>query len=454
MSTLPFTGPKSSQNGDDTVYRVAQLNRAVRTVLEAKWSSVWVSGELSDVTEATSGHVYFTLNDEREPAQVRVVMFRNDARRSKAKLENGSRVKLLGQVSLFTPRGSYQLIARIALPEGLGDLHANFERVRLKLEAEGLLADSRKRALPHLPRVLGVVTSRSGAALHDIIQIANTRCPVRIVVSPCQVQGNDAPASIVRALKLIQQLQLLDVVIVGRGGGASEDLVAFNDERVARAIAACRVPVVSAVGHEVDITIADLVADVRAATPSNAAELTVPERRILHGELRTAHRSLQRAIEVRVGRGRLRLERSSQRLREPRAALARARARLAQLQARLLRAHNQRLQRERARLSKQTERLSRADPRRALAEHRTRWMELHTSLIRLGKPLCQKGRAELARRVSQLDALSPLRSLARGYAIALHEPTGKALLRASDAKAGDLIELRLHEGELRTRVES
>jgi exodeoxyribonuclease VII large subunit len=454
MSTLPFTGPKSSQNGDDTVYRVAQLNRAVRTVLEAKWSAVWVAGELSDVTEATSGHVYFTLNDEREPAQVRVVMFRNDARRSKAKLENGARVKLLGQVSLFTPRGTYQLIARIALPQGLGDLHANFERVRLKLEAEGLLADDRKRALPHLPRVLGVVTSRSGAALHDIIQIANTRCPVRIVVSPCQVQGSDAAASIVRALKLIQNLKLLDVVIVGRGGGASEDLVAFNDERVARAIAACRVPVVSAVGHEVDITIADLVADVRAATPSNAAELTVPERRILHGELRTAHRSLQRAIEVRVGRGRLRLERSSQRLREPRAALARARARLAALQARLIRAHNQRLQRERARLSKQAELLSRADPRRTLAAHRTRWIELHTSLIRLGKPLCQPGRAELARRISQLDALSPLRSLARGYAIALHQPTGKALLRASDAQAGDVIQLRLHEGELRTRVES
>jgi exodeoxyribonuclease VII large subunit len=350
MSTLPFTGPKSPRDGDDTVYRVAQLNRAVRTVIEAKWSSVWVAGEISDVTKAASGHVYMTLNDEREPAQVRVVMFRTDAMRSKAKLEAGSRVKLLGQVSLFTPRGTYQLIARIALPHGLGDLHANFERVRLKLEAEGLLAEDRKRALPHLPRVLGVVTSRQGAALHDIIQIANTRCPVRIVVSPCQVQGSDAPASIVRALKLIQRVPLLDVVIVGRGGGASEDLVAFNDERVARAIAACKVPVVSAVGHEVDITIADLVADVRAATPSNAAELTVPERRILHGELRTAHRALQRAIEVRIGRARLRIERSSQRLREPRAALARARAKLARLHAALVRANDQRLQRERARL--------------------------------------------------------------------------------------------------------
>ena len=454
MSTLPLGGPRAPQNGDDTVYRVAQLNRAVRTVLEAKWANVWVSGELSDVTVATSGHVYFTLNDETEPAQVRVVMFRNDARRSKARLVDGSRVKLQGQVSLFTPRGSYQLIARLALPQGIGDLHANFERVRLKLEAEGLLAEERKRALPHLPRVLGVVTSRAGAALHDIVGCANTRCPVRIVVSPCQVQGNDAPASIVRALKLIQKLPELDVVIVGRGGGASEDLVAFNDERVARAIAACRVPVVSAVGHEVDITIADLVADVRAATPSNAAELTVPERRVLHGELRTAHRSLERAMEVRLGRARLRLERDAQRLREPRAALGRARAQLQTLHAALLRAHNRRMQRERARLTKQAELLSRADPRRILAAHRARWIELHTSLLRLGKPLTAPARAELARRIAQLDALSPLRSLARGYAIALHEPTGKALLRASDAASGDVIELKLHEGELRTRVES
>ncbi|HKP61315.1 MAG TPA: exodeoxyribonuclease VII large subunit, partial [Polyangiales bacterium] len=280
MSTLPVA--------DDTVYRVAQLNREVRSALERKYGSVWVAGELSDVTHAASGHVYFTLNDEQEPAQVRGVMFGNDARRSKARLVDGSRVKLLGQLSLFTPRGSYQLIARLALPQGLGDLHANFERVRLKLEAEGLLAPERKRKLPHLPRILGVVTSRQGAALHDIVRCAQSRCPLRIVVSPCQVQGPDAPVSIVAALEMIQHLRRLDVVIVGRGGGAAEDLVAFNDERVARAIAACRVPVISAVGHEVDVSIADLVADVRAATPSNAAELAVPERRTLQAELRAA----------------------------------------------------------------------------------------------------------------------------------------------------------------------
>jgi exodeoxyribonuclease VII large subunit len=449
MSTLPFM----ERNGDDTVYRVAQLNRAVRTLLEQKWANVWVAGELSDVTQASSGHVYFTLNDEEEPAQLRVVMFRADARRSKARLADGSRVKVQGQVSLFAPRGTYQLIARVALPQGLGELHANFERVRKKLEAEGLLAAERKRALPHLPRILGIVTSRAGAALHDIVEVANTRCPVRIVVSPCQVQGLDAPGSIVSALKLIQRMRELDVVIIGRGGGAAEDLVAFNDERVARAIAACRVPVVSAVGHEVDITIADLVADVRAATPSNAAELAVPERRTLLAELRTAQRALERGIEVRIGRARLRLERAAQQLREPRTAVARARARLDALHARMLRAETQRLRRDRKRLVAHAERLARTDPRLMVSSNRARWIALHTRLLELGKALGKKQRAELSRRAAQLEALSPLRSLARGYAIALHEPTGKALLRAADAAPGDVIQVRLHDGTLRTRVE-
>ncbi|HKU38561.1 MAG TPA: exodeoxyribonuclease VII large subunit [Polyangiales bacterium] len=518
MSTLP---PAKRQNGD-TVYRVAQLNRAVRAALEQRWSSVWVAGELSDVTRAASGHVYFTLNDELEPAQLRVVMFGNDARRSKAKLTDGARVRLLGQLSLFTPRGSYQLIARLALPQGLGDLHANFERVRAKLEAEGLLAPERKRPLPHLPRVLGVVTSTSGAALHDIVRCAQSRCPVRIVVSPCQVQGPDAPATIVAALEAVQRIRRLDVVIIGRGGGAAEDLVAFNDERVARAIAACRVPIVSAVGHEVDVSIADLVADVRAATPSNAAELVVPELRVLQGELRTAQRALERAIEVRLGRARLRLERFNQQRREPRGVLAAARGRLHALHVRLsrselerhkrargqLRALTERLQRsdprlalakdraqlhalqarlvraehaqarslraqlralaerlqhndprhllaeQRARLHALAERLQRQDPRLLLAKHRARWLELHTSLARLVEPLLAHKRAELGRRVAQLEALSPLASLARGYAIALHEASGKALLRATDAKSGDAILLRLHDGSLRTRVES
>ncbi len=444
---------RGERSQDEKVFRVSQLNRAVRGVLEERWGNVWVEGELSDVTKAASGHVYFTLNDEEEPAQLRVVMFKNDARRSKAKLEDGARVKLQGQLSLFTPRGSYQLIARLAVPFGLGELHAQFERVRKRLEADGLLAPERKRPLPKLPRVLGVVTSSSGAALHDIIRVAQSRCPLRIVVSPCLVQGNDAPVSIVAALEAIQLLPELDVVIVGRGGGAAEDLIAFNDERVARAIAACRVPTVSAVGHEVDISIADLIADIRAATPSNAAEIVVPDRRALLAELHAAERAIERAAEVRLGRDRLRLERLAQHLGDPRTALSAVRARIEALRTRLLQSFTARVKRERASLHARAERLARLDPRLLLAEKRALLVRLHTQVASVGRPLLMARRGQLAEAAARLDALSPLGILARGYAIAMHEPTGKALLRASDAAAGDILQVRLHQGALRARVE-
>jgi exodeoxyribonuclease VII large subunit len=455
MSTLPLFDRASGRDGDseERVYRVAQLNRMVRVLLEDRWADVWVEGELSDVTNAGSGHVYFTLNDEQDQAQVRCVMFRSDARRSKAKLEDGARVKLRGSLSLFEPRGSFQLIARIALPQGLGEMHAQFEALRKKLEAEGLLAPERKRRLPKLPRTLGVVTSDSGAALHDIIRVASERCPLRIVISPCQVQGKDAPRSIVLALEAIQRLPQLDAVIVGRGGGAAEDLFAFNDERVARAIAACRVPVVSAVGHEVDVTIADLVADVRAATPSNAAELCVPDRRALLGELSSHRRALERAMEVRVQRGRLRLERLERGLLHPRASIGSTRARLEAARTRLFSAIRERLRAERHSLAARLERLARRDPRLLCAQDRARLRELRGRLHAQAGSLITSQRAHLAQQAARLHALSPLAVLSRGYAIALHERTGRALLRAGDAQAGDRVLLRLHEGVLRTRVE-
>lgn len=447
-------GKREDEGVKEKVYRVSQLNRAVRGLLEQRWGNVWVHGEISDFTLAASGHAYFTLNDEDEPAQLRVVLFRTDVRRSKARLENGARVKLQGQLSLFTPRGSYQMIARLALPAGLGELHAQFERTRKKLEAEGLLAPARKRALPHLPRTLGVVTSLHGAALHDIIRVAQARSPTRIVISACSVQGGSAPASIVRALKRIQKLPELDAVIVGRGGGAAEDLVAFNDERVARAIAACRVPVISAVGHEVDVSIADLVADVRAATPSNAAELAVPDRRALLAELDAAQRRLWRAAEIWLGRARLRLARSGQRLRDPRQVLRHTRGRLQALEQRSYALMRARLRDQRAKLGQQSSRLARTDPRLQLAARRQRLSQLQGRLFAVGRALCHPQKQQLARFAGQLMALSPLASLARGYAIVLHEPTGRALLRASDAADGDGLQIRLHEGTLRARVEN
>jgi exodeoxyribonuclease VII large subunit len=276
---------------------------------------------------------------------------------------------------------------------------------------------------------------------------------VRIVVSPCLVQGPNAARSIEVALKDLQRLPELDVVIVGRGGGSAEDLFAFNEERVARAIASCRVPVVSAVGHEVDVTIADLVADVRAATPSNAAELCVPDRRALLAELAAHERALARAMEVRLARGRLRLDRSARRLRDPRTGLRERRADLGGARDALVAALRLRLRDERRTLAQLVERLSRRDPRLTCAHDRARLHELRGRLRAQGRQLGARARARLAEQSARLSALSPLAVLSRGYAIALHEPTGRALLRASDARTGDPLRLRLAEGQLRVRVE-
>lgn len=455
VSTLPLFDRAGSGDGDATepVLRVSQVNRMVRVLLEDRWRNVWIEGELSDVTHAASGHVYFTLNDETDPAQLRGVMFRGDAGRSKAKLEEGARVKLRGGLSLFEPRGAFQLIARVALPHGLGELQQKREALRRKLEAEGLLALERKRPLPRFPCVVGVVTSEHGAALHDIVRVASDRFPVRLVLSPCLVQGRDAPASVVAALEAIQQLDRLDVVIVGRGGGSAEDLWVFDDERVARAIAACRVPTVSAVGHEIDVTIADLVADVRAATPSNAAELCVPERRALAREVGAHERALWRAMEARIDKLRLRLERASRGLPAREVVLGALARRIDSLRVELADGMRLLLAERRDALDAVSERLARLDPRLALGRTRAHLAELAGRVMAFGRPLLATARARLGALASQLDALSPLAVLGRGYAIALHGATGKALLRATDAATGDAVVLRLHQGRLHTRVE-
>jgi len=480
MSTRSlFDPPEDSAGpgarGDRPVLRVAEVNRAARAVVEERWGDIWIQGELSDVTHAASGHVYFTLNDEQEPAQLRAVMFRGDARRCRAKLDKGVVVRVQGTLSIYEPRGTFQLIARLAVPAGEGDLHAQFERTRRKLEAEGLLDPARKRPLPSLPSVVGVVTSAAGAAMHDIIRVAQRRCPVRIVVADCRVQGQDAPSSIVAALEAIQKLPGLDVVIIGRGGGSAEDLWAFNDEKVARAIAACRVPIVSAVGHEVDVTIADLVADLRASTPSSAAETVVPDREALVSSLDHWHRRLEQGLETRIGRERLRLERLGRRLTDPRRAVGGVRRRLETLRAGVLRSGHRVISERRARLTSARDTLTRHDPRYRLARNRQRWAELRARL-NLGRSglvvdrkrtlLATNARLEDAGRglvavhrhalegvVARMEALSPRAVLARGYAIALHGATGRALLNASEVQRGEPIRVLLHEGRLSAIVE-
>lgn len=470
----PEKAKKPQKPKKPSVLRVAEVNRAVRSRLEATFGDVWVEGELSDVTRAASGHVYFTLNDENEPAQLKGVMFRGDARRAKARLERGAVVRMRGQLTLYEARGNFQMVARVALPAGAGDLHAEFERIRRKLDAEGLFSDELKRPLPRFPRVVGVVTSAAGAAMHDVVRVAAGRCPVRIVVADCRVQGKEAPGSIIRALRMIQRLPGLDAVIIGRGGGSQEDLWAFNDEAVAREIAACAVPIISGVGHEVDITIADLVADVRASTPSNAAEILVPDRRALLDRLEGYERRISRALDARISGERLGLERLHRDLGDPRHRLGRARAKLDAHSGRANQEIVSRLRRERQRLGELSAAVRRHDPRARLARNRGRHTELDGRLRAALRPRLAADRdalrshlerlrhatetrlarqkAALGQAVAGLEAMSPLSVLSRGYAIALHGETGEALTRASQAEVGDSLDLVLHEGRVTAEV--
>ncbi len=408
MSTPWLFDPLDLKESSERVFTVAEINGLVRHTLETHWPNISVRGELTDVKRHRSGHVYFTLNDQNAVAQLRCVMFRSDAMITKANLEDGARVRLSGGLTMYEARGTYQLIVHTAVPEGEGDLKAQFDRLRKKLETEGLIDPSKRRALPRIPITVGIVSSSDGAAFIDILRVASKRFPLRLVLAPCTVQGKNAPASITKALLAIQRLPELDVVIVTRGGGSAEDLAAFNDEGLARAIAACRVPVVSAVGHEVDVTIADLVADLRAATPSHAAELVVPDKLTLQHTLASETRALQRAMDAFMNLCHLRLER----------------------------------------LCKQIE-----DPRHSLAKDRTAFTELETRLRACMERLLVTQRNTLERLYVQLQALSPLGILARGYAIAIHDMSGKVLLNADKAEVGDAVSVRLHQGSLRTRVE-
>ncbi|MGB0680310.1 MAG: exodeoxyribonuclease VII large subunit [Polyangiales bacterium] len=455
-------------------WRVAEVNRATRALLESHFGELWVQGELSDVTRAVSGHVYFTLNDEQEAAQIRGVLFRNDARRVPFALERGVRVRLCGRLSLYSPRGSFQFVARLAEAAGAGDLAAEFARIRARLAADGLFDPSRKRPLPMLPRVVGVVTSEAGAAMHDILQVSATRAPVRLVIADCRVQGETAPGSIRAALTRVAAVADLDVVIVARGGGASEDLWAFNDEALVRQIAAFPVPVVTGIGHEVDLTLADLAADKHTATPSHAAEQTIPLRQTLEAARLDLQRRAERALDQRLSEARLHLAELRQRLNDPQKAHWQAERRLQGLTARLQHTMQQQVQAAERRLRALQAQVASREPRRQLQTERDAWQALEWRLER-GAQAClqrrQQGWAQLRPRLLQagpakwvqygrtvaelsarLDAMSPLKVLARGYALAQRESDGQLLRHASDAPVGSFLRLRLADGALRVQT--
>ncbi len=444
-------GIRPPVRGPELVVSVSELDRRLRRSVEDASAKLWVEGEVASLKRAPSGHVYFCLKDEAEDAIIECVMYRFNALRARRFLNEGARVQLSGQATVWAPRGRLQFVANELRPAGRGALLEALEQLKERLAAEGMFALERKRPLPSEPRVVGVVTSKSGAAFHDIVSVAFRRGGVKIVLAPALVQGEGAPESILRALDLIERYPGLDVIVLGRGGGSGEDLMAFNDERVVRRVARMLVPVVSAVGHEVDVSLTDLAADVRAATPSQAAELVVPELRARALAQQRTQAALERAILARLLRFRTRIERARSRLSDPRFTIAERQQELDELKTRLRRAANEALSVQRSALGLLTRRLYTRHPRAVLASARADLGPLNVRLESAARRALARAQGRLAERATQLQGLSPLTILGRGYTIATLAD-GRALRSADETAVGDSIALRLSRGQLLARV--
>lgn len=431
---------------------VSEVNRRARQTLERDFGEFWVEGELSGVSRPGSGHLYFTLKDDQ--AQLRCALFRNRARFVAAPMRDGDRVRVRGRLSIFEPRGDYQLIAEAVQATGIGDQLAALERLKARLDAEGVFANA--RPLPYPPRHLLVLTSPTGAAIRDVLAVLAARWPLaRPTLIPVPVQGRDAAPALIRALALLNRQTSLDpdrdVVLITRGGGSLEDLWTFNDEHLARAIFHSRLPVMSAVGHEVDVTLADFAADRRAPTPSAAAEHLVPDRRELQRHLATLGERLTRAQQARLEREAQRLDHLRARLRHPSEALTRQRGALDQLARRLSRAMSGRLAHERHRERQLARRLASHPPARQLTLAGQRLTQAEARLLAAMPRELGHHRERLAALARELQAVSPLAVLGRGYAI-LEDDRGGVVRRAADTRPGQQLTARLGEGQLKVEV--
>ncbi len=411
------------------VLTVSELTRRLQEALEERFPAVWVEGEISNYRLYGSGHAYFTLKDA--DSQIRAVLFRNRGRRIKFEPADGLHVIAFGSIEVYPQRGEYQMVIELLEPKGLGALQLAFEQLKARLQAEGLFEQARKRELPRFPRKIGIVTSTSGAAIRDMLRVIGRRFgELHIVIAPCRVQGEGAAEEIAQGLRDLNALGGVDVIIVGRGGGSLEDLWAFNEEAVARAIAASKVPVVSAVGHEVDFTIADFVADLRAPTPSAAAELVVREKQAVVDSL----------VQLRA-----RLERVAAR---PLRDLER---RVDELTARLRREMRGELGRAGHRVALATRALRASDPVARVAGDRHRLANLQARLVTALIRRRDRARYGLQTAVGRLDSLSPLAVLGRGYSLT-RTPAGEIVHSPAQVNVGDAIRVLLHRGSLDARV--
>jgi len=436
------------------VCTVGELAMRIKAQLEDQFPAVWVEGEISNLRIPSSGHAYFTLKDDT--AQLRCVLFRGRGRRVAFQPEDGMQVLAFGGLDVYLARGEYQLVVELLEPKGVGALQLAFEQLKRRLEAEGLFDAARKRPLPPFPRTIGIVTSPTGAAIRDMLHVIDRRfADLRILITPVRVQGEEAPGEIVAALRDLQAVEDLDVIIVGRGGGSIEDLWAFNDERVARAIAGCRVPVISGVGHETDFTIADFVADLRAPTPSAAAEVVVQEKLQVARALVSLYEALKQAMASRLERDRERVEVLGKRrvLTDATRALRDLYRRVDELTSRLTRAVRGRERQATHRLSLARNALRSLNPVARIANGTVLLAQLSGRLASAAVHSVKVSQHRFDAAVGRLDSLSPLAVLGRGYSLTRLLPSGVIVRSAAQTRPGDAIEILLHQGAVEARVE-
>ena len=439
------------------IYRVSELSRLIREKLEAEFPEAWVEGEVSNFRPASSGHLYFTLKDET--AQLRCVCFRQYARYLKFRPEDGLLVTARGRISVYEARGEYQLAVEFLEPRGLGALQLAFDQLKRRLASEGLFDGARKKPLPRLPRRIGIITSPRGAAIQDVIRILRRRHEnLHLLIYPVRVQGDGAAEEMAEALAFFNrrppQNLPVDVILIGRGGGSMEDLWAFNEERLARAIAGSSIPVISAVGHETDFTIADFVADLRAPTPSAAAELVIETQERLAEQIGALENDLRKVIRYSLLRRRQELTElvAHRGFETLRILLGEAAQRSDELADRLHEAARENLRRERRRWEQPHGFLTHFDLRARQERERLRLHRVSAALVHPIRLLLAKKRGRMESLQAELEQLSPTAILDRGYAIAF-DAAGKVLKDAANAAAGDEITLRLARGRLAARVE-
>jgi len=434
------------------IYSVSQLASSVRQTLEQDFPLIWVEGEISNLATPASGHIYFSLKDPK--AQVRCAMFKMRKRLLDFEPENGMQILVRAKVGLYEARGDFQLIIEHMEEAGDGAMRREYEQLKRRLRNEGLFEAKHKLSIPKLPNQIGVVTSPTGAAIHDILTVLKRRFPsIPVLIYPVPVQGETAAGKISKAIKLANTRKECDVLIIGRGGGSLEDLWAFNDEHLAHTIFSSKIPIVSAVGHEVDFSIADFVADVRAATPSAAAEMLSPDRNEWLQKTTALSQRLIANMQNRLRQNLQRMDWVSQRLSSPQQRLERAGSRIKELQQRLLSAHTSKQHGYRSQLTLLHTTLLHHSPAQRISALQQRHDGVQARLNQTMKQTLQRHRERLSFLSNTLDAVSPLATLGRGYSIARRVDTGELIRDAAAIKSGTRIETRLEKGRLICNVE-